>query len=71
MAWYCLACRTEIRQNSLFDDLAEHGRPYKCHACRLELVFELPSGIVRVAPLDTERHKTRMRWFRHAAISRH
>ena len=49
---YCPVCRSEIRVNSLFDDPLEQGRTYRCYACRLELVFDLPTKAMRVAPFE-------------------
>ena len=53
MPWRCPACRTEIRHNPA-DARPRINEAYRCHVCRLELVFDEPSSKMVVAPFETD-----------------
>jgi hypothetical protein len=53
MPWRCPACRSEIRHNPA-DARPRTHEAYRCHVCRLELVFDEPSSKMVVAPFETD-----------------
>jgi hypothetical protein len=53
MPWRCPACRTEIRHNPV-DASPRPNETYRCHVCRLELVFDERSSKMVVAPFETD-----------------
>jgi hypothetical protein len=55
MPWRCPACRSEIRHNSS-DKLPNAAETYRCHVCRLELVFDETFEKMVIAPLETDHH---------------
>jgi hypothetical protein len=53
MPWCCPACRIPIRHS----EVEERPRPrtlYRCHVCRLELVFDPATEKLTVAPNPDE-----------------
>jgi hypothetical protein len=54
MPWKCPACQTQIRHEG---DRPEPKRVYRCHVCRLELVFDKDSRKLAVAPFPGEPHR--------------
>jgi rubredoxin len=59
MPWRCPACSIPIRHSEV-EDRPRIGQRYRCHVCRLELVFDPHTNKLRVAPLrDEEDEKTR------------
>jgi hypothetical protein len=55
MPWRCPACRTEIRHNPA-DARPRTNEAYRCHVCRLELLFDEESSKMVVAPFETDHH---------------
>jgi hypothetical protein len=55
MPWRCPACRTEIRHNPV-DASPRSNEAYRCHVCRLELVFDEQSSKMVVAPFESDYH---------------
>jgi rubredoxin len=53
MPWRCPACRTEIRHNPA-DARPRTNEAYRCHVCRLELVFDEETSKMVVAPFETD-----------------
>jgi rubredoxin len=53
MPWRCPACRTEIQHNPA-DARPRTNEAYRCHVCRLELVFDEGSSKMVVAPFETD-----------------
>jgi hypothetical protein len=51
MPWRCPACETPI-QHSAVEDHPRPGIVYRCHICRLELVWDREANRLVVAPLD-------------------
>lgn len=71
MPWRCPACRTEIRHNPV-DARPRTNEAYRCHVCRLELVFDEESSKMVVAPFEIGDHlepRTRARTIPSSAIS--
>ncbi len=52
MQWKCPACQTPIRHDA---DLLRLRPVYRCHVCRLELVFDVRTEELLVAPPPSER----------------
>jgi predicted SprT family Zn-dependent metalloprotease len=46
--WRCPACASDIRHQQITPQV---GEVYRCHICRLELVFNAENGKLTVAPL--------------------
>jgi hypothetical protein len=55
MPWKCPACQTSIRRDT---DLPRVGVVYRCHICRLELVFDPKTQQLVLAPLDIDKAGT-------------
>src|SRR5262249_41275345 len=55
MPWKCPACQTQIAHDG---DVPERKRVYRCHVCRLELVFDETLQQLTVAPLLMLRRET-------------
>jgi hypothetical protein len=51
MSWKCPACQTPIRREA---DLPAPNQIYRCHICRLELMFDPHGKTLIVAPLVSE-----------------
>jgi rubredoxin len=51
--WRCPACGIQIRHSDLEPEPRRNVR-YRCHICRLELVFDERTGKLIVAPLDND-----------------
>jgi rubredoxin len=51
MPWSCPACQIQIKHNE-FEQAPRAGSVYRCHVCRLELVLDVATGKLTVAPLD-------------------
>ncbi len=52
MPWKCPACETQIRRDA---DLPAPNQIYRCHICRLELVFDPRAKKLIVAPSLSDR----------------
>src|SRR5262249_59007270 len=50
MPWKCPACGTQIRHSDV-EDRPRLNKVYRCHICRLELVFREKNGKLTVALL--------------------
>jgi rubredoxin len=55
MPWRCPACRTEIQHNPA-DARPRTNEAYRCHVCRLELVFDEQSSKMMIAPFEADHH---------------
>ena len=53
MPWRCPVCQTEVRHSTL-DEQPRLGTPYRCHVCRLELMFDRDTARMAVAPLEVD-----------------
>jgi len=53
-AWTCPACSSQIRHSD-GDDRPRAGIVYRCHVCRLELVFDELSYKFVAAPLPDDK----------------
>ncbi len=51
MPWKCPACREQIAHAS-FEDRPRPEAIYRCHICRLELVFDPNANKLVVIPLE-------------------
>ena len=58
--WKCPACGIEIRHNAA-DDRPRREQVYRCHICRLELVFDETTGTLATAPLPTDERDQSLR----------
>jgi hypothetical protein len=58
MPWRCPACQTFIRHGDHPEDLPRLGQVYRCHICRLELVFDPGTRKLVLAPFSGPRVKT-------------
>jgi hypothetical protein len=56
MPWKCPACQEAIQHRS-HEDRPRLRVHYRCHICRLELVFDPGTGRLIVAPFDEEDRK--------------
>jgi hypothetical protein len=54
MSWRCPACETVVRQGDPDTDLPRARQIYRCHVCRLELVFDATTMKLTVVPFPTE-----------------
>ena len=53
MPWRCPACYTQIQRTVLDgDDRPRQGQHYRCHVCRLELVWNERTNALDVSPID-------------------
>jgi hypothetical protein len=53
--WKCPACQSNIRSHQVTGQLRDEpatGVVYRCHICRLELVYDPISRALQVPPLD-------------------
>jgi hypothetical protein len=50
MPWHCPACRSVIRHRDE-EELPQPGQTYRCHVCRLELVYDNDKRRLVVAPM--------------------
>jgi hypothetical protein len=57
MPWRCPACQTQI-EHGPGGDLPMRDTVYRCHVCRLELVFDYGNGRLTVAPIRSDRDAT-------------
>src|SRR5262245_2541949 len=53
MPWKCPACHTEIRHSDVEAKPREHVR-YRCHICRLELMFDATTDRMKVTPIEMD-----------------
>lgn len=53
MPWKCPACDIQIRHSEI-EDRPRSSSIYRCHICRLELVFDEKTGKLMVAPLPPD-----------------
>lgn len=51
MPWRCPACQTVIAHESA-NTMPSPNIVYRCHVCRLELVVDLSTNKLALAPLD-------------------
>ena len=56
MPWRCPACTEEIRRHP-GEDLPRVGIVYRCHVCRIELIFDDPTQKLVLAPFAPENDK--------------
>lgn len=56
MPWKCPACQTQIAHDA---GLPQPRRVYRCHVCRLELVFDEHEHKLTVAPFSGGVRPTR------------
>ncbi len=57
MPWRCPACRYPIA-HAAYEDHPRRDVLYRCHVCRLELVFDPESNKLIVAPIeDSEKDR--------------
>ena len=56
MPWRCPACQTQI-EHGPGGDLPRLGVIYRCHVCRLELVFDEGLGRLMAAPFPAEHNR--------------
>ncbi len=54
MPWGCPVCQTEVRHHPIAE-LPTVGTSYRCHVCRLELVFD--GDHMAVAPVDADHSR--------------
>jgi len=54
MPWRCPACATEISHRTAAEAMPRPGQHYRCHVCRLELVFDAEMNKMVVVPLPDE-----------------
>jgi hypothetical protein len=53
MPWRCPACYNEIR-HSAAEDRPRPGTSYRCHICRLELVWDPRTDKLTLAPFPDD-----------------
>jgi hypothetical protein len=53
MPWRCPACRTEIHHHEL-EEKPRMSERYRCHVCRLELIFNDRINRLVVVPLNSD-----------------
>jgi hypothetical protein len=53
MPWRCPACHVPIQHNE-FEVKPREGVRYRCHICRLELMFDRNTDKLTVTPLISE-----------------
>ena len=63
----CPACWTEIPHNR--ETVPRNGQVYRCSLCRLELVFDVTSGRLRVPRCEHEHFVVRPRFARRRAAA--
>jgi len=56
--WRCPACHTAIHHGAV-EDRPRPNAIYRCHICRLELVFDADTGRLIVRPLVADRANDR------------
>jgi len=56
--WRCPACHTAIHHSAV-EDRPRPNTIYRCHICRLELVFDADTGRLIVRPLVADRANDR------------
>ena len=54
MPWRCPACATEISHRTAAEAMPRPGQHYRCHVCRLELVYDAEVNKMVVVPLPDE-----------------
>ena len=59
MPWQCPACQTLI-QHSQVESEPRYSVVYRCHICRLELVFDPDASKLTLAPLPDAEPNTTM-----------
>jgi hypothetical protein len=52
MPWGCPACGSQIHHHET-EASPRRGARYRCHICRLELVFDVERNKLTVPPLDS------------------
>lgn len=57
MPWKCPACQTQIRHETETPE-PRPGVVYRCHVCRLELVFSPKTNKLVLAPIATQDGNT-------------
>jgi DNA-directed RNA polymerase subunit RPC12/RpoP len=57
MSWQCPACSSRIAQKTEDDALPRPGVVYRCHVCRLELIYDLFLKKLELAPLSPHRNQ--------------
>ena len=60
MPWRCPACELPIRHGE-FEDRPRAATVYRCHICRLELVFDARADRLRVAPMRADEPERKIR----------
>ena len=50
ITWSCPACQSQIRHSS-GEDQPRLGKVYRCHVCRLELIFDRERQQLTVVPM--------------------
>jgi hypothetical protein len=60
MSWQCPACRLPI-QHSELEGKPREGTRYRCHVCRLELVFDPNVNRMTVAPISEDESEPERR----------
>jgi hypothetical protein len=60
MPWKCPACGSQIRHSDI-EDRPRLGGRYRCHICRLDLVFEARDEKLTVAPLPSDEPESKTR----------
>jgi len=55
MPWRCPACQTEVRHDSVSGP-PRTGEKYRCHVCRLDLLFDSVTNHMVVGPLEVDDH---------------
>jgi hypothetical protein len=58
--WRCPACRQPIQHNE-FEERPRQGAHYRCHVCRLELVFDPDVNKMTVAPVRDDEPDQKQR----------
>jgi hypothetical protein len=60
MPWRCPACRLPIQHLPL-ESTPRTGLHYRCHICRLELVYDAAAQKLVVAPMPDDESNQRVR----------
>jgi hypothetical protein len=56
-AWNCPACHNSIRRDQDAEQDPSMGKIYRCHRCRLELVFDPMVRMLTVKPQEDTRER--------------
>ena len=57
MPWTCPACGEHVHHHHIGQNVPRTGVIYRCHVCRLELIFDAKIGKMRPAPFPPEPNK--------------